>query len=66
MDDPTLDDVAREFPDWYCYVPGIGGLVYARLIHVTPPVIVRAEDPAHLREEIIRAESKRAEARCLP
>jgi hypothetical protein len=60
----ALAAVSAEFaPDWYCYDPGVNGLVYAKLAHVTPPVLVRGEDPQHLRDEIIRVNSERAEAR---
>jgi hypothetical protein len=61
--EPTLDDVGREFPDWLCYAPGIGGTVFARLLHVSPPVLVKGEDPRDLREAIKRAEAERAEER---
>ncbi len=57
------DELPRGHTAPGCDTPGASE---RRLTHVTPPVIVRGEDPAHLREEIIRAESKRAEARYLP
>jgi hypothetical protein len=55
--EPTLDDVAREFPRWHCW-RGISGLVYARLPKSSPPIVVRAGDPLDLRDQI-RAETGR-------
>jgi hypothetical protein len=52
--EPTLDDVAQEFPGWHCYAPGIGGLVFARLRDSSPLVILNGEDPADLRDQIRR------------
>jgi hypothetical protein len=52
--EPTLDDVAAEYPAWYCYDPGIKGIVFARLRDSFPLVIVRGEDPMDLRDEIRR------------
>lgn len=49
--DPTLDDVWREFPGWEVW-QGIAGLVYARKPLTSPPVVIRAEDPADLRDQI--------------
>ena len=48
---PTLEDVQREFPRWHAW-RGIAGLVYARKMLSSPPAVVRAEDPAGLREAI--------------
>ncbi len=53
-DEPTLDDVAREFPHWHCW-KGVNGLVYARLPGSSPPMTARGEDPLDLRDQI-RAE----------
>jgi hypothetical protein len=52
-DEPTLDEVGREFPAWHCW-KGISGLVYAKLNHASPPVVVRGEDPLDLRDSIRR------------
>jgi hypothetical protein len=52
--EPTLDDVGREFPAWYCYASGIHGPVFARLRDSSRPVIVRGENPVDLRDEIRR------------
>jgi hypothetical protein len=49
--EPTLDDVQREFPAWECW-RGIAGLVYARKPLTSPPVVLRAEDPTDLRDQI--------------
>lgn len=49
--EPTLDDVAAEFPHWHCW-QGISGLVYARKLLSSPPVVLRAEDATDLRDQI--------------
>ena len=54
--EPTLDDIAREYPTWHCW-KGVPGLLYASLRHSSPPVAVRGEDPADLRDSICRAEA---------
>jgi hypothetical protein len=48
---PTLDDLLREFPAWEFW-EGIAGLVYARKPLTSPPVVLRGEDPADLRDQI--------------
>ena len=48
---PALDDVARDYPRWHCWA-GISGLFYARLLRSSPPVVVRGEDAADLRDSI--------------
>jgi hypothetical protein len=50
-DEPTLDEVAAEFPGWRCW-RGISGLVYGRKLLSSPPVVIRAEDPADLWDQI--------------
>jgi hypothetical protein len=52
--EPTLGDVATEYPGWDCYAPGINGIVFARLRDSFPPVTVRGEDPRDLRDQIRR------------
>jgi hypothetical protein len=47
----TLDDVAAEFPAWHVW-RGISGLVYARKALSSPPVVLRAESPQDLRDQI--------------
>jgi hypothetical protein len=49
--EPTLDEVAAEFPGWECW-RGIAGLLYARKMLSSPPVVIRAEDPQDLRDQI--------------
>jgi hypothetical protein len=49
--EPTLEDVAHEFPRWHCFV-GIAGLHYGRRNLTSPPVMVRAEDAMDLRDQI--------------
>jgi hypothetical protein len=48
---------AAEFPGWRAW-RAANGLLYARKIDATPPVVVRGEDAVDLRDEIIRAQSK--------
>jgi hypothetical protein len=52
--EPTLDDVRAQFPAWEVW-KGISGLVYARRVLSSPPMVVRAEDPRDL-IDAIRAE----------
>ena len=52
--EPTLDDVRAMFPRWEVWT-GIAGLVYARKLLSSPPIVVRAEDPRDLIDQI-RAE----------
>jgi hypothetical protein len=52
--EPTLDDVRTLFPHWEIWT-GISGLVYARRLRSSPPMVVRAEDPRDL-IDAIRAE----------
>jgi hypothetical protein len=49
--EPTLDEVAAEFPGWECW-RGIAGLLYARKMLSSPPVVIRAEEPQDLRDQI--------------
>jgi hypothetical protein len=49
----SLDDVRREFPAWHIWA-GVSGMSYASL-RCSPPLVVRATDPASLRDEIRRA-----------
>ncbi len=52
--EPALDDVRAMFPHWEVWT-GIAGLVYARKLLSSPPIVVRAEDPRDLIDQI-RAE----------
>ncbi len=62
---PVGDDIpdwwpyADEFPRWHVW-RGISGLVYARALLTSPPVVVRGEDAVDLRDQIRRAEARRA------
>ncbi len=47
----TLETVQAEFPRWEVW-RGIAGLVYARKLLTSPPVVLRAEDPVDLRDQI--------------
>jgi len=49
--EPTLDDVAAEFPRWRTW-KGISGLVYASRNLTSPPAVVRGEDATDLRDQI--------------
>jgi excisionase family DNA binding protein len=54
--EPDLGDIARDHPRWRCW-QGVSGNLYARLPRSSPPIIVRAPDPASLRKEICRADA---------
>ena len=49
--EPTLADVAAEFPHWHTWA-GISGLVYARRLMTSPPAVVPGEDATDLRDQI--------------
>jgi hypothetical protein len=57
--EPTLADVAREFPKWECW-RAVSGLLYARPRNSErdSAQLVRGEDPYDLRNEIIHAEAR--------
>jgi hypothetical protein len=46
--DPVLRSVERDYPGWVAW-HGVSGLVYARRVKTTPPVVVRAADVPALR-----------------
>jgi hypothetical protein len=46
---------AAELPRWHVW-RGLSGLVYARLMRSSPPLVVRAEDAVDLRDAIRREE----------
>jgi len=64
-DEPTLEDVARRFPDWICS-RGVDQLYHAQLRDSDPPVSVRGEDALDLSHEIIRKISRTEESRYRP
>jgi hypothetical protein len=58
-DIPDWWPYAAEFPHWYVW-RGVCGLVYARRPRTSPPLVVRAANPADLLTQIKRAEGKTA------
>ena len=52
---PTWWPYAGELPRWHVW-RGISGLVYARRLYTSPPVVVRGEDAVDLRDAIRREE----------
>jgi hypothetical protein len=55
--EPTLADVAAQYPDWAC-VEGISGLYHAE--NTATGQQVTGEDPLDLRDQIKAAEARRA------
>jgi len=62
-------DMGEDVPDWWPYAAefphwhvrrGVCGLVYARRPRSSPPLVVRAGNPADLLAQIRRAEGKTA------
>jgi hypothetical protein len=51
VDEPSLDDVARRYPDWHCW-RGVDQLFHAQLRDSYPPILVRGEDPLDLQDMI--------------
>jgi hypothetical protein len=49
---------AGEFPQWQAW-RAVSGLLYARRLGSSPPLVVRGEDAVDLRDQIIRAEAQR-------
>jgi hypothetical protein len=58
QDAPDWWPYSGEFPNWYVW-RGITGLVYARWVRSSPPVVVRGADALDLREQIGRVEIPR-------
>jgi len=56
---PAWWPYGAELPDWHVW-RGISGLVYARRRDTSPPVLVRGEDAADLRDAIRREEFLRS------
>ena len=56
-DIPDWWHYAAEFPHWHVW-RGVCGLMYARRPRTSPPVVVRGEDVADLRDQIRRAQGK--------
>jgi hypothetical protein len=53
--EPTLADLAAEYPSWRCF-QGINGLYYAR--HEATGEQVSGEDPLDLRDQIRAAQAR--------
>ena len=58
-DIPEWWPYADEFPHWHVW-RGVCGLVYARRPRTSPPLVVRADNPADLLAQIRQAEGRRA------
>jgi hypothetical protein len=56
--EPTLESVAAEYPNWHLW-RGVSGLLYARRLLSSPPIVVRGEDATDLRDEIRAAIHRR-------
>jgi hypothetical protein len=54
-DVPTWWPYTAELPRWHVWL-GVNGLVYARMMRSSPPLVVRAEDAVDLRDAIRRVE----------
>lgn len=50
---PSWWPYAAELPHWYVW-RGVSGLLYARWLNSSPPVVVRGEDVVDLRDQIRR------------
>jgi hypothetical protein len=48
----ALAQVDRDHPGWHAWPGVLGGLVYARRVQTSPPVVVRAIGVDELRQEI--------------
>jgi len=61
----TQDDVpdwwpyGAEFPRWHIW-RGVCGLLYARRLRTSPPIVVRADTAVDLRDQIRRVEGRMA------
>ena len=44
--------IERDHPYWHCWVGALPHILYARRVNSSPPRVVRAPDPARLREAI--------------
>lgn len=53
MDGPTPEEIAEEFGKWHIW-QGVAGWWYARRRKTSPPVVVKAQDLAGLREELVK------------
>jgi hypothetical protein len=53
----TLRRIEPDHPCWHTWV-GVGGLLYARKLKSSPPVVYRATDPAELEARISEHEGQ--------
>ena len=53
----TLSRIERDHPGWHTWT-GVGGLLYARRLMSSPPVVYRATDPAELEARIREHEGR--------
>lgn len=58
----ALSDIDRDYPGWHAFPGAVPPLLYARRPLTSPPMVVRAGDPASLRTAIENAERERGEA----
>jgi hypothetical protein len=57
-DVPDWWPYSGEFPNWHVW-RGIAGLIYARRIRSSPPIVVRGTDATDLRDRMRRVEIPR-------
>jgi len=55
----ALREVERDYPGWRAWSAVLAGLVYARRLGTSPPLVVRAFTTDELRQEIDTAEAER-------
>ena len=50
---PGLEQIGAEFPGWHAWA-GVGGIVYARRVRSSPPIVLRAHNLAVLRDRVAK------------
>jgi hypothetical protein len=55
----ALHEVERDYPGWQAWPAVLAGLVYARRLRTSPPLVVRALTTDELRQAIETAEAER-------
>ena len=53
----TLSRIERDHPGWHTWT-GVGGLLYARRLMSSPPVVYRSTDPGELEARIREHETR--------
>jgi hypothetical protein len=53
----TLSRIERDHPGWHTWI-GVGGLLYARRLMSSPPVVYRTADPSELETRICEHEGQ--------